>query len=41
MYTPGRTHVVVNALSRLLDITKFIGVLNQTIGASLFYIKLE
>jgi hypothetical protein len=41
LYMPGKTHIVVDALSKLLDFTKLIGVLNQTIGASLFYIKLE
>jgi hypothetical protein len=40
-YKPGRIHVVANALSRLLDITKPTGVPNQTIDASLFYTKLE
>jgi hypothetical protein len=37
VYKLGRTHVVVDALSRLLDSTKPIGVLDQTINASLFY----
>jgi hypothetical protein len=37
VYKLGRTHVVVNALSRLLNITKPIGVLNQTTNANLFY----
>jgi hypothetical protein len=41
MYKPGRTHVVANALSRLLDITKSIGVPNQTTDVSMFYIELE
>jgi len=39
VYKLGKTHVVVNALLRLLDITKPIGVLNQTTNASLFYKK--
>ncbi len=39
MYKPSRTHVIVDALSRLLDIIKPIGVPNQTIRASRFYIK--
>jgi hypothetical protein len=36
VYKLGKTHVVTNALSRLPDITKPIGVLNQTTNASLF-----
>jgi hypothetical protein len=39
MYKPGIIHVVANALLRLPKITKPIGVLNQTIDASLFYIE--
>jgi hypothetical protein len=39
MYKPSRTHVIVTALSGLLDITEPIGVPNQTTYASLFYIK--
>jgi hypothetical protein len=38
VYKLGRIHVVVDALSRNSDITEPIGVLNQTIYASLFYI---
>ncbi len=41
MYKPGKIHVIINALSRLLDITKPIAVLDQTTYASLFYIELE
>jgi hypothetical protein len=41
MYKPRRTHVVIDALSRLLDITKPIGVYDQTTNASLFYTKPE
>jgi hypothetical protein len=41
VYKPNKTHVITNALSRLLDITKPIGVLDQTTYASLFYIELE
>ncbi len=41
MYKLGGTHVLVDSLSRLLDITKPISVLDQTIDASLFYAKLE
>jgi hypothetical protein len=41
MYKLSRTHVVTNSLSRLLDITKPIGVPNQTKDANLFYIKIE
>jgi hypothetical protein len=39
VYKPGKIHVVIDALLRLLDITKLIGVPDQTIDASLFYIK--
>jgi hypothetical protein len=39
VYKPGRTHVVTDALSKLLDITKPTGVLDQTTYASLFYVK--
>jgi hypothetical protein len=41
VYKLDRTDVVVDALSRLLDITKPIGVPNQTTDVSLFYTKLE
>jgi len=41
VYKPGTIHVVVDALSRLLDITKPIGVFHQTTYASLFYIEPE
>jgi hypothetical protein len=34
-------YVIVDALSRLLDITKSTSVLNETTNASLFYIKLK
>ncbi len=37
VYKPGRTHVIGDALSRLPNITKPVGVLNQTKVASLFY----
>jgi hypothetical protein len=39
VYKPGRTHVVANVLSRTLDSLKPLGVPNQTIDASLFFIK--
>jgi hypothetical protein len=39
VYKLGITHVVANALSRLLDITKPIGVPNQTTNVILFYTK--
>jgi len=39
VYKLSRTHVAIHALSRLLDITRPIGVLNQTIDANLFYIE--
>ncbi len=38
VYKPSKTHVVADALSRLLDSTKPIVVPNQTSYASLFYI---
>jgi hypothetical protein len=37
VYKPSRIHVVANALSRLSNGTKPIGVLDQTTNASLFY----
>jgi hypothetical protein len=37
----SKIHVVADALSRLLDITKPISVPNQTTDVSLFYIELE
>jgi hypothetical protein len=40
MYKLGKIHVVVDALSRLLDVTKPTCVPDQTIDASLFYINL-
>ncbi len=39
VYKPNRTHVVVDVLSRLLDSSKPLGVLNQTMDASLFSIE--
>jgi len=41
MYKLGKTHLVVNALSRTLDIIEPTRVLDQTIDASLFYIEHE
>ncbi len=41
VYKLGRTHVIVDALSRLPNITKPIGVLDQTTDASLLYIGPE
>jgi hypothetical protein len=41
VYKLGRTHVVVDALPKLLNIIKPIGVFDQTTNASLFYIELE
>jgi hypothetical protein len=41
IYKPGKTHVVVDALSRLLDSIKPTGMPDQTTDASLFYIGLE
>jgi len=39
VYKLGRTHVVTNALSSLLDITEPTCVPNQTTNVSLFYIE--
>ncbi len=41
VYKLGKTDVVAYALSRLPNITKSIGVSNQTTYASLFHTKLE
>jgi hypothetical protein len=41
VYKPCKTHVVVDALSRLLNITKPIDTFDQIIDASLFYKKHE
>jgi hypothetical protein len=41
MYKPGRTHVAVDALLKLLDITKPTSVPNKTTDASLFYTLFE
>jgi hypothetical protein len=41
VYKPDIIHVIANVLSRLLDSTEPIDVFDQTIDASLFYIKLE
>jgi hypothetical protein len=39
VYKPGRTHVIVDVLSILLNRLKPLGVPNQTVDASLFTIK--
>jgi hypothetical protein len=39
MYKPSKIHVIVDALSRLINVTKPISVPNQTIDASLFYLE--
>jgi hypothetical protein len=41
VYKPSKTHVVANSLSRLPDGTKPTCVLDQTINASLIYIRLK
>jgi hypothetical protein len=41
VYKLSKTHVVVDALSRLSNIIKPTCVRNQTIGASLFFVRLE
>jgi hypothetical protein len=38
-YKPSRTHVVFDVLSKILDSSKPLGVLDQTADASLFSIK--
>jgi hypothetical protein len=39
VYKLGRRHVVTNVLSRLPDSSKPLGVPNQTVDASLFFVK--
>ncbi len=41
VYKLSRIHVITNALSRLPNSTKPLGVFHQTIDASLFYIRHE
>jgi hypothetical protein len=41
VYKPSKTHVVINALARLPNITKPTSVLDQTTNPSLFYIELQ
>jgi hypothetical protein len=41
MYKLGKTHVIANALSRLLDNIEPISVFDQITDASLFYIRPE
>jgi hypothetical protein len=41
VYKRGKTHVAANALLKLPNITKPIGVPDQTTNASLFYTELE
>ncbi len=41
VYKPCKSHVVVDALSRLPNIIEPIGVPDQTTDASMFYTKLE
>ncbi len=38
---PSRTHVIVDALSKLLNIVEPISVLNQTTYVDLFYTELK
>jgi hypothetical protein len=40
VYKPGKTHVIANALSRLLDSSKPLGVLDQSVDVSLFFVEL-
>jgi hypothetical protein len=39
VYKLGRTHVVVDALSKLLDNLKPLGVPNQIVDASLLFVE--
>jgi hypothetical protein len=39
LYKPNRKHVVVDVLSRLLNSSKPLGVLDQNVNASLFSIE--
>jgi hypothetical protein len=39
VYKLGRTHVIIDALSKLLNNIEPIGVLNQTTNANLFYTR--
>jgi len=39
IYKPGRTHVVVDVLSRLPNSLKLLGLPNQTVDASLFFVE--
>jgi hypothetical protein len=39
IYKVGRTHVGVDVLSKLLDSSKILGVLDQAVDALLFYVK--
>jgi hypothetical protein len=41
VYKPGKTHIIANALSRLLNMIDSIGVPNQTTYVNMFYTKLE
>ncbi len=41
VYKPGKTHVVAYALSRSPNITKLIGMLDQTIYGIFFYIGIK
>jgi hypothetical protein len=41
VYEPNKIHVIVDALSRLLDSIKPIGVFDQTKNESLFHIVLK
>jgi hypothetical protein len=40
IYKPDHTHVVIDALSRLLNIIEPTGVLDQTIDVTLFMLQL-
>jgi hypothetical protein len=40
VYKPGKTHAIANALSRLLDSSKPLGVSDQSVDVSLFFVEL-
>jgi hypothetical protein len=39
VYKPGKTHVIVDVLSKLLNSSKLLGIPNQIVDASLFFVK--
>jgi len=39
VYKLGKTHIIANALSRLLDSSKPLGVLDQSVDVSLLFVE--